>query len=168
VVKGFFLVAASSRIGVPLPDTLAPFRVLTAPKQINTIAKHTRLCPRGGASFVRCTVLSITFRDEIAERTQRLLEQNSFAVVVASDFKELKELCSSGNFDVALVESEIQPKVKKAIGRMLHADCPHAPVVEMCEGEPEIAGAIPVSPEQINDIIPAIRRLVDRENLKGA
>jgi hypothetical protein len=123
---------------------------------------------RGGASFVRCTVLSITFRDEIAEKTQRLLEQNSFEVIVASDFKELKELCSSGKFDVALVESEIQPKIKKAIGLLLQAECPHAPVVEVCNGEPEIAGAAAVSIDQFSEIVPTIQRALRRQNLKSA
>lgn len=115
-----------------------------------------------------CTVLSITFKDEIAERTQRLLEQNSFTVVVASDFKKLEELCTRGGFDVSLVESEIQPKVKKAIGRLLQVNCPHAPVVEMCTGDPVIAGALPVSPDRFADIIPAIRRATGLPKLKSA
>ncbi len=115
-----------------------------------------------------CTILSITFRDQIAEQTQRLLEQNSFVVVVVSDFRELEELCIRGEFDVALVESEIQPKVKRAIGRLLQVNCPQAPVVEMCAGIPEIAGAEPVSSDQFGDIIPAIRKSLRRHALKSA
>ena len=111
-----------------------------------------------------CTVLSITFQDEISEKTKRVLEQNSFAVVVASDFKQLEELCVRGDFHVALVQSAIQPKVKKAIGRLLNANCPQVPVVEMCHGDPEIAGAQPVSSDQFGDIVPAIRRTIDQPN----
>ena len=117
---------------------------------------------------MRCTVLSITFRDEIAEETKRVLEQNSFAVVVASDFKQLEAICVRGDFQVALVESEIQPKVKRAIGRLLNANCPHVPVVEMCQGAPEIAGAQPVLSNQFVDLIPAIRRTIDQPSRKSA
>jgi hypothetical protein len=117
---------------------------------------------------VHSIVLSITFRDEIAEKTQRVLEQNSFAVVVASDFKELKDFCCACKFDVALVESEIQPKVKKAIGRLLHSHCPGAPVVEMCSGNPEIAGAEPVRSDAFSEIVPTILRILGRQNLKSA
>jgi hypothetical protein len=116
---------------------------------------------------VSCTILSITFRDQIAEQTHRLLEQNSFAVVVASDFRELEELCVRGEFDVALVESEIRPKIKRAIGRVLHVNCPQAPVLEMCAGAPEIAGAEPVSSERFGDIVPAIHKSLRRQDLKG-
>ena len=117
---------------------------------------------------MRCTILSITFRDETAEKTQRLLEQSSFSVVVVSDFKQLEELCVRGEFDVALVESEIQPKVKRAIGRLLQVNCPQAPIVEMCEGDPEIVGAVPVSPQRVEDIIPAIHRSFGQQDLKSA
>ncbi len=115
-----------------------------------------------------CTVLSITFQDEISEKTKRVLEQNSFAVVVASDFKQLEELCVRGDFHVALVQSAIQPKVKKAIGRLLNANCPQVPVIEMCHGDPEIAGAEPVSSDQFGDIVPAIRKTINQPNLKSA
>jgi hypothetical protein len=117
---------------------------------------------------VRCTVLSITFQDEIAEQTQRLLEQNSFGVVVVSDFKKLEELCVSGDFDIALVECEIQPKVKRAIGLLLQTNCPQVPVLEMCAGDPEITGAEPVSCERFSEIVPAIHRTLGRRNLKSA
>ena len=115
-----------------------------------------------------CTVLSITFQGEIAEQTKRVLEQNAFAVVIASDFKQLEEVCVRGDFHVALVESAIQPKVKKAIGRLLNANCPQVPVVEMCHGDPEIAGALPVSSDQLGDIVPAIRRTIGPPNQKSA
>ncbi len=111
-----------------------------------------------------CTILSITFQDEASEKTKHVLEQNSFAVVVASDFKKLEEVCARGDFHVALVESAIQPKVKKAIGRLLNANCPHVPVVEMCHGDPEIAGALPVAFDQLGDIVPAIRRTINQPN----
>ena len=117
---------------------------------------------------MRCTVLSIAFQDEIAEQTKRVLEQNSFAVVTASDFKQLEAICVRGDFQVALVESEIQPKVKRAIGRLLNANCPHVPVVEMCQGAPEIAGAQPVSFDQLGDIVPAIRKSICLQNQKSA
>ena len=112
-----------------------------------------------------CTVLSITFQDEISEKTKRVLEQNSFAVVVVSDFKQLEEICVRGDFNVALVQSEIQPKVKRAIGRLLNANCPQVPVVEICHGDPEIAGAMPVASDQLGDIVPAIRRSMNEPNL---
>ena len=115
-----------------------------------------------------CTVLSITFQDETSEKTKRVPEQNSFAVVVASDFKQLEEVCVRGNFNVALVQSEIQPKVKRAIGRLLNANCPQVPVVEICHGDPEIAGAMPVASDQFGDIVPAIRRTIGQPKLKSA
>lgn len=117
---------------------------------------------------MHCTILSITFRDQIAEQTQRLLEQNSFAVVIASNFRELEELCVRGEFDVALVESEIQPKVKRAIGLLLRTNCPQAPVVEMCDGAPEIAGAEPVASDRFADLVPAIYKTLTRADLKSA
>jgi hypothetical protein len=113
-----------------------------------------------------CTVLSITFQDETSEKTKQVLEQSSFAVVIASDFKQLEEVCARGDFHVALVESAIQPKVKKAIGRLLNANCPQVPVVEMCHGDPEIAGALPVAFDQLGEIVPAIRRTVNQANLE--
>jgi len=64
---------------------------------------------------VLCTVLSITVQDETSEKTKRVLEQNSFAVVVASDFKQLEEVCVRGNFNVALVQSEIQESHRPAL-----------------------------------------------------
>jgi len=63
---------------------------------------------------------------------------------------------------------EIQPKVKRAIGRLLNANCPQVPVVEICHGDPEIAGAMPVASDQFGDIVPAIRRTIGQPKLKSA
>jgi hypothetical protein len=112
--------------------------------------------------------LSITFRDKKAEETQRLLEENSFAVVTVSDFKHLEEFCAAGKFDLALVEAEITPKVKKAIGLLLHNRCPWAPVVEMVSDTPQIAGAEPVSAEHFDHLVPTINRTLSERQLKSA
>jgi len=114
------------------------------------------------------TILSITFRDQKAEETKRLLEENSFSVVTVSDFKHLEEFCSEGKFDLALVEAEIRPKVKKAIGLLLHSSCPWAPIVEMVSGAPQIAGAEPVSSDHFDHLVPAINRALCQRQLKSA
>jgi hypothetical protein len=115
-----------------------------------------------------CTILSIAFRDQIAEDTQRLLEQNSFSVVTVSDFKRLEECCTQGKFDLALVESEIMPKVKRAIGLLLRTHCPWAPVVEMFSGKPHIAGAEPIASNQFVELVPTINRTLSKRQLKSA
>lgn len=114
------------------------------------------------------TILSITFRDQTAEHTQRLLEQNSFSVVTVSDFKHLEEFCSKGKFDLALVEAEIMPKVKKAIGLLLRNYCPWAPVVEMFSGKPHIPGAEPVAVDHFADLVPTINRALSQRQLRSA
>jgi DNA-binding NtrC family response regulator len=115
-----------------------------------------------------CTILSIAFRDQIAEDTQRLLEQNSFSVETVSDFKRLEECCTQGKFDLALVESEIMPKVKRAIGLLLRTHCPWAPVVEMFSGKPHIAGAEPIASNQFVELVPTINRTLSKRQLKSA
>lgn len=114
------------------------------------------------------TILSITFRDQKAEETQRLLEQNSFSVVTVSDFKHLEEFCAAGKFDLALVEAEIRPKVKKAIGLLLHNRCPWVPIVEMVSDTPQIAGAEPVSSDHSDHLVPTINRTLGQHQLKSA
>jgi hypothetical protein len=114
------------------------------------------------------TILSIAFRDQIAEDTQRLLEQNSFSVVTISDFKHLEEFCTRGKFDLALVESEIMPKVKRAIGLLLRSHCPWAPVVEVFSGKPHIAGAEPIASDHLADLVPTINRTLSQRQLKSA
>lgn len=99
---------------------------------------------------------------------QSLLEQHSFSVVTASDFKQLEELCKQGKFDVALVEAEIQPKIKKAIGLLLRSSCPWAPIVEMYSGDPQIPGAEPVSADNFDDLVPAILKALSQRHLKSA
>jgi hypothetical protein len=115
-----------------------------------------------------CTILSITFRDQTAEDTQRLLEQNSFSVVTVTDFKRLEEFCSKGKFDLALVEAEIMPKVKKAIGLLLRNYCPWAPVVEIFSGQPHIAGAEPIASDQFSELVPTINRTLSQRQLRSA
>ncbi|HET9791680.1 MAG TPA: hypothetical protein VFR08_10290 [Candidatus Angelobacter sp.] len=115
-----------------------------------------------------CTILSIAFRDQIAEHTQRLLEQNSFSVVTVSDFKRLEECCTRGKFDLAVVGAEIMPKVKRAIGLLLHSHCPWTPVVEMFSGKPHIAGAEPIASDHLAELVPTINRTLSRRQLKSA
>lgn len=69
------------------------------------------------------------------------LQENGIHVLSASDFKSLESLCSTSNFNLAVISDQIPRKVKRAIAALLAELRPDVPIVELYSSQADIAAA---------------------------
>jgi len=104
-------------------------------------------------------ILSISNNPAVSETRRLVLEQRGFTVIVATNFAEVQQKCQ-GDIACIIVGTDVEPKVKRAIGHILAESCPQTPLLEICRISPEIEGASTVLSDAPEDLVAAIDDLL--------
>jgi hypothetical protein len=114
------------------------------------------------------TLLWIGFAPDSARHTLDSLQESGIHVLSASDFKSLESLCSTSNFNLAVISDQIPRKVKRAIAALLAELRPDVPIVELYSSQADIAGAYALSADKGQELLHLIHRLLEGDGRKHA
>lgn len=89
-----------------------------------------------------------------------MLEQHGFSVVVATNFVDIQQKCVDKNISCILIGMNIEPRIKRAIGKLLEEVCPQTPLLEICRITPEIEEASFVCSDAPEDLLAALDDLL--------
>jgi hypothetical protein len=83
-------------------------------------------------------ILSISLNPAVSATRRMVLEQHGYEVAEAADFLQIKDRCAEARFACAILGTDIEPKMKRAIATVLEQLCPGMPILEIFRISPEI------------------------------
>ncbi len=105
-------------------------------------------------------ILSISSNPAVSETRRMVLEQRGYKVAEAADFHEISDQCSNTHYGCAVVGTDIDPKMKRAIAAVLEKLCPGLPILEICRISPEIPGAAMLDSDSPEALVKAVDDLL--------
>ncbi len=114
-------------------------------------------CPLG-----RFTVLLLPAETGFLSHATLVLEQSTFLVIVARDFKELEAACVALKFHVAVLGPALGRRMKKALALMIQEKCPEVPIIEMFSESPPVDRAIHLTGEPGPELVKAVKTAIRR------
>ena len=104
------------------------------------------------------TILSICRDPSLSEIRRLLLTGNGYNVVVATDFRQIEALSAPPN--CVVIGTDIEPRVKRAAGKLLDHKWAGIPILEINVFQPEIEGAAWVSSDSPEEVLAALKDLL--------
>jgi DNA-binding response OmpR family regulator len=120
------------------------------------VARQNELNPHDSPTLI----LSISLNPAVAETRRLLLEQYGYHVVVATNFLEVKEKCRDMRFACAIIGTDIEAAMKRAIAKTLEESCSQMPILEIVRGSQEIERASSVESNEPEVLLAAVDDLL--------
>lgn len=105
-------------------------------------------------------VLSISADPAVSETRRRVLQEHGYSVVVATNLLEVEQMCRNMEIACVIIGADIEPKMKRAIARIINEVRCLMPVLEIIHISPEIEGASTVQSNDPAALVEAVEDLL--------
>lgn len=105
-------------------------------------------------------ILSISSSPAISGTRRLILEQHGYEVAEAADFVDIEQKCRENHYRCAILGTDIDPRMKRAIALALKRFCPEMPILEIIRLSSEINGAATVASDSPEALLKAVDDLL--------
>lgn len=112
-------------------------------------------------------ILSVASTEVLKTTRQLMLEQEGHSVCSALTLAEVEKLGHLEKVDLALIGRGFPGPQKREIARLVNLLYPGLPILEMCNHSPEIPEANFVLSDSPDDVIQAIRHILEGRQVRG-
>jgi DNA-binding response OmpR family regulator len=112
-------------------------------------------------------ILSVASTEVLKTTRQLMLELEGHSVYSALTLAEVEKLAYVENVDLALIGHGFPGPKKRELAHAVNRLYPGLPILEMCFHSPEIPGANFVLSDSPDDVIKAIRHILEGRDVRG-
>ncbi len=114
------------------------------------------------------SLLLVVATDAARRLGEEWLEPAGYRVSAASSLKEVEEACRAQHFDMVLVASGVEPKMKRAIGLAVRHFLPEAPILQIGRTRPDLDGNCFVTGDSREDVLQSVSKILRRDEIRPA
>jgi hypothetical protein len=112
-------------------------------------------------------LLLVVATDESLRLHRGWLEAAGYSVTPASSLKEVEQACHA-SFDMVLMADSVDPKMKKAIGKVIRHFLPETPILQMGRTRPDIGGNCFVTSDSRDEVLRSVSKILRRDEIPPA
>jgi CheY-like chemotaxis protein len=112
-------------------------------------------------------LLLVVDTDEALRLHRGWLEAAGYSVTPASSLKEVEQACHA-SFDMVLMTDSVDPKMKKAIGKVIRHFFPETPILQMGRTRPDIGGNCFVTSDSRDAVLRSVSKILRRDEIPPA
>jgi CheY-like chemotaxis protein len=114
------------------------------------------------------SLLLVVATDDALRLHREWLEIAGYRVTPASSLKEVEQACHAEGFDMVLIADSVDPKMKRAIGKMIRHFFPETPILQMGRTRPDIGGNCFVTSDSRDEVLRSVSRILRRDEIPPA
>src|SRR5215472_196455 len=114
------------------------------------------------------SLLLVVPTDDALRLHREWLEIAGYRVSPASSLKEVEQACNAQSFDMVLLADSVDPKMKKAIGKVIRHFFPETPILQMGRTRPDIGGNCFVTSDSRDEILRSVSKILRHDEIPPA
>lgn len=114
------------------------------------------------------SLLLVVATDEALRLHREWLEIAGYGVTPASSLKEVEQACTAQSFDMVLLADSVDPKMKKAIGKVIRHFFPETPILQMGRTRPDIGDNCFVTTDSRDEVLRSVSKILRRDEIPPA
>jgi hypothetical protein len=114
------------------------------------------------------SLLLVVATDEALRLHREWLEMAGYSVTPASSLKDVEQACNAQSFDMVLLVDSVDPKMKKAIGKVIRHFFPETPILQMGRTRPDIGGNCFVTTDSRDEVLRSVSKILRRDEIPPA